>query len=201
MQAQEHARAITRVMSTYVERGTNLSVAALAGCKSFVEWRHYPSNDAVDARHGTEFYYHAHAKNERLANEHGHFHVFVRSQAGRRFHHLIGISMDPLGTPMRLFLTNQWVTGESWTDSKKVLPLLARFQCSVRGRMAPVSRWITAMVHLYDQDITDLHHKRDQWHADHCWQGDRQRHLLDRRCHIVAQKKIDLFKRLSKVNV
>lgn len=201
MQAQEHARAITRVLSTYAERGINLSVAALAGCKSFVEWQHHPNNDAVDALHDTEFYYHAHAKSERLTNEHGHFHVFVRNQAGRRFHHLIGISLDTRGMPIRLFLTNQWVTGETWTDSQRILPLLARFQCSVRGRLAPVSRWITGMVHLYCQDITALHRRRDQWHADHCWQGDRRGHLLDRRCPIVTQKKIDLLRRLSETTV
>lgn len=201
MQAQEHARAITRVMSTLAERGTNLGVAALAGSKSFIEWQHYPINDAVDALHDTEFYYHAHAKSERLTNEHGHFHVFVRTQAGRRFHHLIGISLDTRGVPIRLFLTNQWVTGESWIDSKKMLPLLARFECAVRGRMAPVSRWITGMVQIYGQEIAALHRDRDQWHADHCWQGDRRGHLLNRRWHIVTQKKIDLFRRLSEANV
>lgn len=201
MQAEEHARAITRVMSFYVERGTNLSTAALAGCKKFIAWQHYPHNDAVDAEHGTEFYYHAHEKSERLANEHGHFHVFVRSQGGRRFHHLIGISMDPLGAPIRLFLTNQWVTGESWIDANKILPRLQRFECAVKGRLAPVARWITGMVQLYCQDIADLHRARDQWHARYCRSGNRHGHLSDRNFHIVTQKKIDLFQRLSKVNV
>ncbi len=200
MQVKGHARAIARVMSTYAERGTTLSVAALAGCKRFIEWQHYPSNDAVDALHGTEFYYHAHAKSERLTNEHGHFHVFVRTQSGRRFHHLIGISLDPRGVPIRLFLTNQWVTGEFWIDSKKILPLLARFECSIRGRLGPVSQWITGMVHLYGQEIAALHLDRDRWLAKRCRRGDRRQLLTDRSHQIVAQKRIDLFQRLSELD-
>lgn len=201
MQVKGHARAIARVMSTYAEGGTNLSVAALAGCRSFVEWRHYPVNDAVDALHETEFYYHAHSKSERLANEHGHFHVFVRTQSGRHFHHLIGISLDARGVPIRLFLTNQWVTGETWVDSKKMLPLLARFECSIRGRLGPVSQWITGMVHLYGQEIAALHHGRDRWLAKRCLLGDRRRQLADRSHQIVAQKRIDLFQRLSELEM
>lgn len=201
MRAETHARAITRVMSSYAERGTNLSVAALAGCEQFVEWRHYPSHDAVDAGHGTEFYYHAHAKSDRIANEHGHFHVFVRTQAGRRFHHLIGISMNPLGVPIRLFLTNQWVTGESWIEAQKILPHLSRFECSVRGRLAPVSRWITGVVHLYADEIAGLHRGRDRWFAKRSRCGDRRQQLLDRAHHVVSQKKIDFFRRLSEATL
>lgn len=200
MHTEGHARTIARVMSSYAERGTNLSVAALAGCQTFIEWQHYPNNDAVDAAHRTEFYYHAHAKSERLANEHGHFHVFVRNQSGRRFHHLIGISMDPRGVPIRIFLTNQWVTGEAWLASEKILPYLQRFECSVRGRLAPVAQWITGVVYLYCEDIAGLHRSRDRWLANRCRSVDRRGQLADRTCQIVAEKRIDLFRRLSEVD-
>lgn len=201
MQVRPHARAIARVMSSYAEHGINLSVAALAGSERFFEWRHYPNNDAVDAEHATEFYYHAHEKSERLANEHGHFHVFVRPKGGRRFHHVIGISLDPLGVPIRLFLTNQWVTGESWIDTEQMLPHLRRFECSIRGRLAPVARWITGMVHLYGDEIAGLHRSRDRWLIARCRRGDRRQQLSDRTHHIVVQKRIDLFRRLSEVTV
>lgn len=197
MRTDGHARAIARVMAAYAERGTHLSAAALAGSRTFAQWQHYPSNDAVDAHHGTEFYYHAHAQSERLPNEHGHFHVFVRSHGARRFHHLIGISMNPLGVPIRLFLTNQWVTGEAWVGAEKILPRLNRFECTLRGRLAPVARWITGMVHLYHQDIAGLHRNRDRWHLGHTRNGNDRRHLSDQTHHIVAQQRVDFFRRLS----
>ncbi|MEE8172364.1 MAG: hypothetical protein V3T62_05480, partial [Alphaproteobacteria bacterium] len=34
--------------------------------------------------------------------------------------HIIGISMDAKGMPIRLFTTNRWVTGEAWYKARDV---------------------------------------------------------------------------------
>lgn len=189
----EHARDIVAVMSRLAQRQSSLSFAALGGARQFEVWRHYPQKDATDVRHSTEFYYHAHDHVQRAFEEHGHFHVFARTKNGSQFHHLIGISLDRFGMPQRLFLTNQWVTGESWVNAQTVRPLLASFVCKVSGRHAPIARWITAMVQLYRPQIESLHQDRDQWFARQMQKAnDRDKVLQSKRHQIVAQKKINL---------
>jgi hypothetical protein len=187
------AQKIVRVMSQLAARGSSLCVASLAGAASFEEWRHYPSNDAVDAVNGTEFYYHAHSAKERLPDEHGHFHVFARPRSGKNFHHLVAISLNPMGMPTRLFLTNQWVTGESWISAQRIAPLVTRFDCQLSGRLAPVAAWITAMVEVYRREILNLHAQREAW-AQPALSG-------DQRFHVIAQRKINLPKRLVALDV
>ncbi len=197
--ASQHAKVVLQVMSDYARRRSSLSVAALAGSGQFVEWQHYPSRDAVDGDRGSEFYYHTHSRSERPGDEHGHFHVFARPRRSDRFHHLVAISLNHRGLPNRLFLTNQWVTGENWIESARVRPLLARFDCQLRGRLSPVSRWITGMLHLYADDIQRLHEERDRWHMRQQRGSLSNRHFSDRRWHVLAQRPIDIARRLSQV--
>lgn len=199
--AEQYARDIVAVMSRLASRGSSLNFAALAGASQFEQWRHYPGGDAIDATHGTEFYYHAHSDALRAFEEHGHFHVFVRTHGGKRFHHLIGISLNFYGIPSRLFLTNRWVTGETWVDSSVIRPLLSSFACEVPGRLAPVARWLTAMVHLYMPEIEALHAQRDSWYEKQMRSiGHRDKVLTSCRHQVVAQKKIDLPGRLLLVH-
>jgi hypothetical protein len=191
--AREHAETIVTVMAAYARQGSNLCLAAQAGARGFHEWAHYPANDAVDAAHHTEFYYHSHAASERAENEHGHFHVFSRPANGTMFHHLVGISLTPLGRPTRLFLTNQWVTAETWLAPHAIAPFIDQFTCHVSGRLAPVSRWISSMVGLYAPDIHELHQQRQRW-LDHSTtsQAERDARLQSTNHHVIAEQAIDL---------
>lgn len=214
MQIQFHANQIADVMSRYAASGSSLSMAALAGSRQFTQWQHYPADDVIDTDHGTEFYYHSHpvdsenGETRKIAGrrlkanssgaEHGHFHVFCRSSAGRRFHHLVGISMNERGLPTRLFLTNQWVTGETWIGANQACAMRSRFECTAPGRLAPVARWITAMVHFYGDEIDDLHLARQQWVTDRAFNGpERHRLLQSRDFHVIAQTPIDLIVELK----
>lgn len=50
--------------------------------REVVEFEHYPPDDVVALRNGSQFYYHAHRDGER---EHGHLHLFWHATAsGRR---------------------------------------------------------------------------------------------------------------------
>ncbi|NCP55446.1 MAG: hypothetical protein GW845_09695, partial [Rhodoferax sp.] len=84
-----------------------------------LEYAHYPSDDVVDVRHGSQFYYHAHRDGDQ---EHGHLHLFWHATAsGRRRYfqpgkprwnrteptHLFAISLDARGLPVALFTVNQ----------------------------------------------------------------------------------------------
>lgn len=204
MQMDLYANQIVDVMSRYAASGTSLSLAALAGAKQFSQWQHYPTDDVIDTDHGTEFYYHAHpvdggGDTKRWGSnggsvEHGHFHVFCRSNAGRRFHHLVGISLNDRGLPTQLFLTNQWVTGEAWVSANRARVMRSRFQCSAAGRLAPVARWVSAMVHLYGDEIDALHQSREQWVNRRASDPAGRRQLLQSRdFHVIAQTPVDLM--------
>jgi hypothetical protein len=210
---QQHAARMVDIMSAYAQQGRNLNIAALAGAQQFHEWQHYPKQDAVDSTHHSEFYYHAHAKHERPANEHGHFHVFARPGGQKDFHHLVGISLNPQGWPTRLFLTNRWVTGETWVNAQAISPLIVNFNCAIKGRLGPVGHWITGMLHLYQAEILALHQQKDAWLEKELQQKTQQglhqqqppvskknqgETLDSRQHHVITQLKIDLARDLKR---
>ena len=177
-----------QVYAHYARHGRSLATAALAGADAFKVWTHHPLNDALDHQHGTRFYYHAHeAEDPVFAGEHGHFHVFapLDNPQSRAFVHLAGISLDPKGTALGLFTTNGWVTGEGLAPLRRIERALSRFQLQLQGRMAPVARWIEALVHWQRPAIAELLRERDRRLRQHpqglqaAWQ-DTQRHVTSR---------------------
>lgn len=154
---------------------------------TFYQWQHYPKGDVFDAETNAQFYYHAHPAGERKP-EHGHFHTFLRpkgmpsgikpadvphvdapSGPNDKLSHLIAVSMDPPGYPIRLFTTNRWVTGEVWYRAPDVCAMLDRFVIDHARPSWPVNRWITAMVQLFHPQIEWLLDRRDVAVAD--WQS------------------------------
>lgn len=190
------AQEITSIQTRYANKGMTLSEAALCGAKEFIEWNHYPANDLVDEVSGYEFYYHAHSADEMHDGEHGHFHLFKR--CGHDFHHLIGIALNQQGLPVRLFTTNQWVTGEKFVSAKSVVAELRDFDMAIKGRMGPIARWISAFTKLYFVEMEFLISGRDQKIAElEITLGDLKTVLDSRNYHVLTESKIDLFDRLS----
>lgn len=183
----------------YARMGSSLVHAAMAGRSQCVEMEHYPRHDIVDATHRTRVYYHAHGSRRKQSAEHGHFHLFAHGRNAGEYMHLVGISLDALGQPIRLFTTNRWVTGEAWSDARKVEAALACFEVKVRGRMAPVARWATAMVQLYFPQIVQLVQRRDAVMAKRSMQTDWETLCEDRRLDVVTQRQISLGKRIQQL--
>jgi hypothetical protein len=169
--------------------GDNIVGELIKGVETFYEWDHYPQGDVYDHVTHSQFYYHAHPQ-ELRAGEHGHFHTFVRPlgmPAGTlpaplpnlelpkgendALSHIIGISMDPQGLPIRLFTTNRWVTGEVWYTAGDVRKILESFAMDLAHPSWPVNRWITAMIQLFQPQIGKLLDARDRrvagWAATH----------------------------------
>lgn len=163
---EDHAQVALGIPLAYAERGSSLAHAALAGSRAFTTMRHYPQGDVVDAASGMRFYYHAH----RLGTpEHGHFHLFAPTPRASHGHtHLVALSLTTQGHPLQWFTTNRWVTGETWQPAGSVLSLLNRYQVRTHGRLAPVARWLHAMVGLFRDDLVTLLHRRDRVFAEHC---------------------------------
>ena len=190
------AQKLANIQMQYAKSGRTLNEAALCGAKDFVEWQHYPNNDLADVNSGYEFYYHAHSADEMPDGEHGHFHVIKRDS--QSFHHLVGIALNQKGLPTRLFTTNQWVTGEEMIDSDLVIKSLKSFEMAVKGRMAPVSNWIGALIKLFSTDNEKLIVDRDQKIASMEVEfGGRALVLNSRKHHVLTECKIDLLGRLS----
>lgn len=190
------AQELANIQMQYAESGRTLNEAALCGAKDFIEWQHYPINDLVDEVSGYEFYYHAHSTDEMPHGEHGHFHVTKRDTKG--FHHLIGIALNPKGLPIRLFTTNQWVTGEEMADSTMAIKSIRKFEMVKKGRMALVSRWLSALITLFSVEIEGLILERDQKIAQLVAEmGNRELVMNSRKHHVLTECKIDLMGRLS----
>jgi len=169
--------------------GDNIVGEVLRGEGTFYEWNHYPKGDVYDHETHAQYFYHAHPT-ELRGGEHGHFHTFLRAKgmpAGVRpvpyegevewpsgedaLSHLIGVSMDKRGFPIRLFTTNRWVTGETWYAAEDVIRMLERFEIDHARPSLPVNRWITAMLRLFRPQIIVLVAERDRsvdaWRAKH----------------------------------
>lgn len=190
------AQELANIQMRYAESGRTLNEAALCGAKDFIEWQHYPINDLVDEVSGYEFYYHAHSADEMPHGEHGHFHVIRRDTDG--FHHLIGIALNQRGLPIRLFTTNQWVTGEEMADSAMVIKSIRGFEMVKKGRMALVSRWVSALIKLFSAEIERLILERDQMIAQLVAEmGNRELVMNSKKHHVLTECQIDLIQRLS----
>ncbi|MDE1147648.1 MAG: hypothetical protein PW843_13680 [Azospirillaceae bacterium] len=154
------------------------------------DWRHYPAGDVYDSEYHAQYYFHAHPESERVGDDVGHFHTFMRPlgmpdgvapaplpdlrpdpDGNDALSHLVAIGVDGLGRVTRLFTTNRWVTGETWYPAADVARMLEGFQIDHARPSWPLNRWITAMVSLYRDEIIELLQERDEvvarWRADH----------------------------------
>lgn len=75
--------------------------------------------------------------------------------------HLVAISMDVRGLPIRLFTTNRWVTGETWYGADDVTRMLDRFAVNTSSPSSVLNRWITAMFTLFRPQMRALLMARD----------------------------------------
>lgn len=178
---------VLEVHRVLAKTGDNVVGEVLRGQGTFFEWDHYPKGDVYDAETHSQYYYHAHAVDQRFPGEHGHFHTFLRPKGmpeGLRpakvpdftppadpndaLSHIIAISMDKFGLPFRLFTVNRWVTGEVWYAAEDVVAMLDHFMIDHARPSWPVNRWVSAMVCLFRPQIEELIRKRDLTVAD--WQ-------------------------------
>jgi len=171
---------VLEVHRVLAKTGDNIVGELLKHNGTFYEWDHYPPGDVYDHETHGQYYYHAHAADQRFEGEHGHFHTFVRPKGmlpGVRpakvpgfvapedpndaLSHLVAIAMTPGGLPFRLFTVNRWVTGEVWYRAEDVIRLLDVFAIDHAQPSWPVNRWVSAMVTLFKPQIADLLRARD----------------------------------------
>lgn len=165
-----------------------------------IQFEHYPPEDLVNVRRGSQFYYHAHRDGDQ---EHGHLHVFWHATAtGRRRYlkpgkprwnrteptHLFAISLDARGLPVGLFTVNQWVTDGHWFDAGTTMACVDRFAMGDVEGHEHSCRWLTGFVRLYRPQIGELLVQRDKLLAR---RTDLARALQDRRLEVLGLIPID----------
>ncbi len=115
--------------------------------------------------------------------------------------HLVAISMNERGLPIRLFTTNRWVTGETWYAASDVVRLLDRFTIDLVRPSWALNRWIGAMFVLFQPQMAELLRARDN--AIMVW---RRRHrgrvhvFEDRRLEVTSSLDIDLEEQVRQVD-
>ncbi|HEV8031981.1 MAG TPA: hypothetical protein VGP42_13270 [Stellaceae bacterium] len=114
--------------------------------------------------------------------------------------HLAAVAIDARGEPIRLFTTNRWVTGETWYSVDDMIRMLDRFELRTDAPSAVLNRWIGALVHLFQPEITVLLRNRDKAVQEWQWRWGRRGHVFeDTRLEITSSFDIDLEARLSAV--
>lgn len=175
-----------RCMSALDKVSYNLVGEVLKGQGQFVRLEHYPKGDVYDRDSHSQYYYHAHRD-----AEHGHFHCFLRAagmpdgvapvpearthdwpKGDKALAHLVAISMDRFGKPLRMFTTNQWVTGETWYPASDMLRMIDRFSVDHAFPSWPTNLWLTAMFRLFQPQIVALIAARDTAFAEHAARSD-----------------------------
>ena len=169
--------------------GENMVSELLRGIETFYEWDHYPDGDIYDHETHSQYYYHAHPKEER-PGEHGHFHTFLRPKGMPKglkpakipeyeapedpddnLSHLAAVSMDDHGVPIKLFTVNRWVSADVWYRAEDVITMLDHFDMDLAHPSWVLNQWITGMIHLFRPQIEALLIERDRifaaWQAEH----------------------------------
>ncbi len=154
-------------------------IQSWVGGAPLLEGEHYPADDVVDSRRGSQFYYHVHREN---AVEHGHLHLFWHAtSSGRRRYlprsgarwrrtsptHLFAISLDARGLPIGLFTVNRWVTDGHWLDASTTMICVERFEIGAVAGHEQSCRWLTGFVRLYQPVVAALLAARDQRLSHH----------------------------------
>jgi len=152
--------------------GHSLVERMLHGHGRFEPWAHYPPEDVYDYDTASQYYYHAHTDRP---EEHGHFHLFLRQSAfsadavprrilgteGGTIGHLVAISMNRMGHPLELFVTNGWVTAEDAYGADDLIEAMPRWGVDHTQPCLAVNQWLTAAVRFFRPQIEALIRARD----------------------------------------
>lgn len=147
------------------EAETNPVLEIIDCDKPLEENKKYPSGLLQFNQKGWRAYYHCHpasrAGNHRFKGEHGHFHIFVRTQIEpETWSHLVALAMDNMGQPLGWFTVNHWVTGEAWESSTILVRYLNTI--SLDSQYSLVERWLLSLVALSCEVVSEVLYQRDK---------------------------------------
>ena len=170
---------LTTQQQMLTNTGKNILHYTLQKHRRHISMNHYPKGDRIDHTTGAQYFYHCHRENIDI-EEHGHFHCFMRykhipkrikptpladwkDNLDNPMTHLIAISMDRYGNPIRLFTVNRWVTSEIWYDAEHLSTFIKRYKLTLTDDpyWQILDQWIEGMLNLFLPQIIWLQHARD----------------------------------------
>ena len=133
--------------------------------KPLEENKKYPTGLLQFNQTGWRAYYHCHpasrAGNHRFQGEHGHFHIFVRTQTEpETWSHLVALAIDPMGQPLGWFTVNYWVTDETWENADLLVGCLDSIPYEAQDSL--VEKWILSLLELSRDSLVMVLHQRDK---------------------------------------
>lgn len=177
----------------------NPVLAVLPDQSSLVAERKYPSDRLRFGSGDWRAFYHYHQSPDRPADEHGHFHFFVRVSAGAAsesaWSHLVALSMDALGQPTSWFTVNRWVTDGPWLTAERLAPHLD--QLPDPGNLTTLEQWLVAMLGIHRDELIQLIGHRDR-QLNHINAEIEDKDILENRnVYQLASSPIDLLAKLT----
>ena len=152
----EAGLAVRAIRARLAGQGRSM-VAAVMNDKPFEHWQMYPwDSGVIDKSTRSQYFYHSHPQSP----EHGHFHVFYNHR--NQLAHLVAIAMDNEGEPIELFTVNRWVTDEFYLPAHKLKAYIPQFRIANDSFDAEVNDYLRNMLILYQAEIAELMHRRDE---------------------------------------
>lgn len=144
---------------------TNPVLEVLDSDKPLEENKKYPPDLLQFKQTGWRAYYHCHpasrAGNHRFQGEHGHFHIFVRTQtAPETWSHLVALAMDNMGQPLGWFTVNHWVSGEAWENADALVKHLNTIPYDKQDSL--VEYWLLSLLALNSDGVKSILYERDK---------------------------------------
>ena len=169
----------------------NPVLAVIADHNTIQRDKKYPAELLQFNGAGWRAYYHCHANQPEIdhlfENEHGHFHLFTRLDSTEAsWSHLVALSMDEFGQPLRWFMVNHWVTGENWSGAETLRQKLVDIPYSSQSSL--LEEWLLSILALYQQDILQMLTSRDACITGEQFLQDRKHYLLEEKGIILKQK-------------
>jgi len=162
------------------KNGKNILHHTLQKKRQHIKMAHYPKGDRIDYNTGAQYFYHCH-REDFDREEHGHFHCFMRyKKIPKRIKptplpdwdknidspmaHIVAVSMNRYGQPIRLFTVNRWISFETWYDAKYAPEFVKKFKFTIDDEpyWQVLDSWVENMLHLFAPQIAWLNEQRDE---------------------------------------
>jgi len=147
------------------EAETNPVLEIIDKNKPLEENKKYPAGLLQFNKMGWRAYYHCHpasrSGNHRFKGEHGHFHIFVRTQTEpETWSHLVALAIDNMGQPLGWFTVNHWVTGEAWVGANRLVKFLTKTPYDRQNSL--VESWLLSLLDLSSETVKNVLYERDK---------------------------------------
>jgi len=148
---------------------------------------HYPFDSGVlDEKTGYRVFFHAHRK-----REYGHFHTFYEKPNGDLVH-LIMVSMNKKGYPIKLSTVNRWVTGDVFVKADEMREHFLSFK--MNDELFPDARigeFVRNLFKEFEAEILLLIEERDAVIQDYVKKNTREP-FEDREVEILSSAAIEV---------